>query len=247
MNTTRSKINLFIPCLVDQLYPEIGFAMVRLLKHFGYDVTYDPRQTCCGQPAFNAGHRTEARKVARSFIRVFEDADVSVGPSGSCTAMIRNYYPALFQDDHDCDAACALGSRILEFSEFCAQENLIQRISGKFPALVGFHNSCHSYRELHIGETPVDILKRFEGLELRQPAGEPVCCGFGGLFSVKYHAVAASMANTRLLSFTELGVDYIVSNDPGCIMHMRQEAIDRGIGTQILHLTEFLVKALQLP
>jgi L-lactate dehydrogenase complex protein LldE len=160
--------------------------------------------------------------------------------------MIRNYYPVLFKDDHDCDAALALGSKVLEFSEFCQRENLIEKIEGKFKAPVGFHNSCHSYRELGIGQAPVEMLKRIEGLELRQPAGEPVCCGFGGLFSAKYSAIAAAMANTRLLTFTELGVEYIVSNDPGCIMHMRQEAIDRGIGTPILHLTEFLVKAMNI-
>ncbi len=246
MKTTASKIALFIPCLVDQVYPEIGFAMVRILRHFGYDTTYDPRQTCCGQPAFNAGYRDEARKVARSFIRVFEQAEIIVGPSGSCTAMVRNYYPVLFHDDHECDTARKLGLKILEFSEFCVQESLIERISGKFPAVVGFHDSCHSYRELGIHEAPLKILKKIESVEVRQPSGEPVCCGFGGLFSAKYNAIAASMANTRLLQFTELGVDYIVSNDPGCIMHMRQEAIDRGINIKILHLTEFLAKAMQI-
>ncbi len=246
MNTVKSRIALFVPCLVDQVYPEIGMAMVRLLQYFGYEVTYDPRQTCCGQPAFNAGHRNEARKVARTFIRVFEDAEIIVSPSGSCAAMVRNYYPALFQSDQVCDTARSLGTRVLEFSEFFHRENLIENISGKFPAVIGFHNSCHSYRELGIRELPFQILRKIDGLELRQPPGEPVCCGFGGLFSAKYSAIAAAMAKTRLTSFTELGVDYVISNDPGCIMHMRQEAIDRNISVPILHLTEFLMKAMRI-
>jgi L-lactate dehydrogenase complex protein LldE len=246
MNKSALNVALFIPCLVDQVYPGIGLAMAKFLKHFGYQISYDPRQTCCGQPAFNAGHRAEARRVARTFLQVFEHADLIVGPSGSCTAMVRNYYPVLFKDEHDCETARALGPRILEFSEFCLRENLDKQISGNFPAAVGFHNSCHSYRELGIREAPFRLLERFAGIELKTPPGEPVCCGFGGLFSAKYNAIAAAMANTRLLSFTDLGVDYIVSNDPGCIMHMRQEAIDRGIGTPILHLTEFLVKAMKI-
>ena len=246
MNTTRPRIALFIPCLVDQVYPEIGFSMYRLLKHFGYEVTYDSRQTCCGQPAFNAGHRTEARKVARSFLEVFENAGVVVGPSGSCAAMVRNYYPVLFEDDPDCDSARILGTKLLEFSEFCIRERIPEQISVDFPAVIGFHHSCHSYRELGIREAPIEILKRIGSVEIRQPKGEPVCCGFGGLFSVKYNTIGAAMANTRLLSFTELGVDYIISNDPGCIMHMRQEATARGIAISILHLTEFLTRAMHI-
>ena len=244
--TAPSEITLFIPCLVDQIYPEIGHAMVRLLRHFGYTVRYDPRQTCCGQPAFNAGHRYEARDVARSFIDIFKNSEIVVGPSGSCTAMVRNYYPVLFMDDPDYETARSLGSRFLEFSEFCLRENLMDRISGKFPAAAGYHNSCHSYRELGIREAPLKLLQKIEGLKLLQPPGEPVCCGFGGLFSVKYDAISAAMANTRLLSFTDLGVDYIISNDPGCIMHMRQEVIDRAMDVRVLHLTEFLAMALEI-
>jgi len=240
MNNNQKTVSLFIPCLVEQIYPEIGLSMANVLRHFGYNLFFDKRQTCCGQPAFNAGHNSEARKVAGNFVSVFKNADVIIGPSGSCTAMVRNFYPRLFMGKKQEADSVKIGRHIFEFSEFLAKENLIEKISGTFQGKVGFHNSCHSYRELGITDQPFKILKKIKGIKLVQPQGEPVCCGFGGLFSFKFDAIAATMAKTRIEMFTSLGTETIVSNDPGCIMHMRQEAKDRKIDIQILHLAEFL-------
>jgi L-lactate dehydrogenase complex protein LldE len=239
-------VSLFIPCLVDQVYPEIGISMAKVLTHLGYEVEYNPQQTCCGQPAFNAGHREESLKVAKKFVETFASSKVIVGPSGSCTAMVRNYYPALFVDDPLLNDALHLGKKIFEFSEFLASEDKIKNISGQYTGKVGFHNSCHSYQELGIETQPLDILNKIEGIELIKIPGEPVCCGFGGLFSFKFDEIAATMAKTRLEMFTSRGVDTIVSNDPGCLMHLRQESTDRAYDITLLHLTEFLVKALNL-
>ena len=120
--------------------------------------------------------------------------------------------------------ALNIGKNIFEFSEFIEKENLTKNISGNFSGNVGFHNSCHSYRELGINEQPVKIMKQVEGFNWTQPHGEPVCCGFGGLFSLKHHHIAETMAKTRIEMFTNCGADTIVSNDPGCIMHLKQEA-----------------------
>jgi L-lactate dehydrogenase complex protein LldE len=242
-------VALFIPCLVDQVYPEMGLAMARILEHLGCEVRYDPEQTCCGQPAFNAGHREEATEVAGRFLDVFgrvEPAEAIVCPSGSCTAMVRNYYPFLFRGGPREGEAGAAGRRVFEFSEFLARRGLAARVSGTFPGKVGFHNSCHACRELRLAAEPLALLRRVSGCEAVEPDGEPVCCGFGGLFSVKFEAIAGTMARTRLEQFTAKGIRTLVSNDPGCILHLRQEAASRGLDLEICHLAEFLARALRL-
>jgi L-lactate dehydrogenase complex protein LldE len=224
----------------------VGVATAKILHYFGYEVVYDPRQTCCGQPAFNAGHRDESLAVAAEFVKIFDEAAVVVAPSGSCVAMIRNYYPVLFRNHPLRKAARRLGRCAYELSEFLARENLISKISGSCERTVGFHNSCHSCRELHIHDTPIEILKRLKGIRLVEPPGETECCGFGGLFSFKFDAIASTMGYTRLDAFVEIGVDCIVTNDPGCLMHMRQEAESREMRTRILHIAEFLAGSMNL-
>jgi L-lactate dehydrogenase complex protein LldE len=241
-----TQISLFIPCLVETVYPEMGLAMVQVLKALGYTVSYKHGQTCCGQPAFNSGYRADATRVAATFLDIFDDSEVIVAPSGSCTAMVRNYFPPLFKDSLRYDQATAVANRVYEFSEFLCRSGSIKKISGSFPGRIGFHNSCHSYRELRLDKEPMDVLARIEGFELVHPAEEFECCGFGGLFSVKFPGVAAGMAKFRLGAFTEHGINTLVSNDPGCIMHLRQEADSLGSKVKIIHLTEFLAEAMNL-
>ncbi len=149
-----STVSLFIPCLVDQVYPDIGLAMAWILEKLGYHVDYDPAQTCCGQPAFNAGHTQEALAVARRFVDVFADKTCLVCPSGSCVSMVRNYYPRLFDNQSDRARAASLAPKVFEFSEFLAREGKLDQISGTASGRVGFHNSCHSYRELRLDAEP---------------------------------------------------------------------------------------------
>jgi L-lactate dehydrogenase complex protein LldE len=246
MTGKKQQISLFVPCLVDQVYPEIAFSMVKLLRHFGYEVVYDERQTCCGQPAFNAGHWDEARTVAEKFVEVFSSAEVIVAPSGSCSAMVRNYYPVLFKDHSQEPAAVALGEKVFEFSQFLVKENLVKSITGGYTGKVGFHNSCHSYRELGVKNEPFAILKQIRGMEVLQPPGEPVCCGFGGLFSFKYEYIAETMAKSRLQQFIDLGVDTVITNDPGCMMHLDQEAKSLKLQMKVVHLATFLEQTLTI-
>jgi L-lactate dehydrogenase complex protein LldE len=244
--SAKKNISLFIPCLVDQLYPEIGFATADVLKYFGYKVSYNSNQTCCGQPAFNAGHWNEARTVAIEFIKVFGNADIIVGPSGSCVAMIRNYYPTLMAGHPLENQAKHIGENIFEISEFLKEENVFDHISAEYPQIIGFHNSCHSYRELRLDDTPVRLLKQLKNIQIRIPDGEPVCCGFGGLFSFKFDSISAAMGHSRLKTFSELGVEMIATNDPGCLMHMRQEARARKLNIEIVHYIEIVSRALKL-
>ena len=240
-----SSISLFIPCLVDQVYPEIGVAMAKVLSHLGCQVTYNNQQTCCGQPAFNAGHRDEARKVAKTFINTFSDSEVIVGPSGSCTAMVKNYYPSLFQGDKYQEPALRLGKKIFEFSQFIVNHNLTEKISGNFKGKIGFHNSCHSAQELGIKNEPIEILTRIRDLEVFVP-DRFSCCGFGGLFSFKFDEIGSTMAKARIEMFTKPNLRTIVTNDPGCLMHMQQEAKFLNLDMEFFHLAEFLVKVMNL-
>jgi L-lactate dehydrogenase complex protein LldE len=242
---TESPISLFIPCLVDQVYPEIGIAMAKILEHLGCKINYNNRQTCCGQPAFNAGHRDEACKVAAAFINTFNQAETIVGPSGSCTAMVKNYYPVLFPNGKMQDPASQLGKKTFEFSQFIVNNNLTENIVGSYNGKIGFHNSCHSAQELGIKNEPIDILSRIEGLEVVIP-DQFSCCGFGGLFSFKFDEIGSTMAKTRIESFTNLDLRVVVTNDPGCLMHMRQEAKFLKLDMTFYHLTEFLVMAMNL-
>ena len=240
----NSAISIFIPCLVDQIIPEIGISMVKILRFLNYRCLYDENQTCCGQPAFNAGNRKESLKVASHFIDIFQDAEIIVAPSGSCVSMIRNYYPLLFSKHEKLSQALQLAKKVFEFSEFIVNKKLLNKINGYYPERIGFHNSCHSRRELNIGEQPLKIIERINGCERIDTIDESVCCGFGGLFSMKFTSIAATMAKTRLEMFEKLKIRTIVTNDPGCIMHMRQVADDINLDISILHLSEFLEKAM---
>lgn len=215
-------------------------AMANVLRRLGVKLNYDAAQTCCGQPAFNSGYNKEALQVAEHFIEVFRDAEMIVAPSGSCVAMVRNFYPTLFARHPKFSEAKRLGQRVFEFSEFLVKQLHVVDVNAAFKRKAGFHNSCHSFRELRINEEPLKLLRNVRGLELIVPPGEPGCCGFGGLFSVKFQAISSAMTRSRLETFEQLGVDAVISNDPGCVMQMRQEAQARGSKLEVLHLAEVL-------
>lgn len=240
------EVTLFIPCLVDQVYPEIGVAVHNVLSSLGCEVKYAAKQTCCGQPAFNSGHRDEAKTVARAFVDSFRDAKTIVTVSGSCAAMVRVYYRELFEEDPLQGQALALGTRLFEFSEFLVNTGLYRQISGAFPGHIAFHNSCHSLRELGLTDQPLKVLQQITGYDFIESANEQVCCGFGGVFYVKFSAVSSQMGASRLEYFMERGADTIVANDPGCIMQMRQEAAARDFPVAIYHLAEFVAQAMDL-
>jgi L-lactate dehydrogenase complex protein LldE len=235
-----STVSLFIPCLVDQVYPEIGLAMANVLRRLGVKLTYNAAQTCCGQPGFNSGYRNEALQVAEHWLEVFHGAEFIVAPSGSCVAMVRNFYPHLFAGHAKQEEAIALGKKVFEFSEFLVKQLGVQDVNATLARKAGFHNSCHSFRELRLQEEPVALLRHVRGLELIVPPGEPVCCGFGGTFSVKFAAISHAMTRSRLETFEQLGVDTVISNDPGCVVQMRQEAKTRESKLEVLHIAEVL-------
>lgn len=240
------KVLLFVPCLIDQVYPEMGIAAYGVLRHLGFEVEYDSEITCCGQPAFNAGHKDEACRVAEQSYARIQSVDAVVLPSGSCTAMIRNFYPGLITSKPQSEVAQST-KRVFEFCEFVLAHGDTSKVRGDGSRSVAFHNSCHALRELGLKDEGARLVREAAGPGFISEQSEPVCCGFGGLFSVKFSAIAGSMACTRLESFVARNVETLVSNDPGCIMHMRQEAKARAMKIEILHVTEFLARTLSLP
>ncbi len=181
------RVSLFVTCMVDQLFPKVGLAMANVLERLGYPVDFPENQTCCGQPAFNSGYRSEARTVARHFLKTFEDCETIVVPSGSCTAMVTHHFAELFDKDPETLARVhSLEKRVWEFSAFLTQVAGVEDVGARFDGVVTFHDGCHALRELGVKDAPRRLLAKVRGLELREMMPAEECCGFGGTFSVKF-------------------------------------------------------------
>ena len=211
---------LFITCLVDEFFPEVGEASVSCLAAVGCRPEFPQAQTCCGQPAFNMGYREEARRLARRFIEIFEPYEVIVAPAGSCTAMVRVFYPELFESEPDWrKRAEELSSRVCELTEFLSKKGF--RSEGAHGlGKVTYHDSCHLLRELGVHQQPRELLQQAQGLELVELEGANVCCGFGGAFSVKMPELSEAILNDKLRALEASGADVLTATDCGCLMHL---------------------------
>ena len=235
------RVSLFVTCIVDQLFPQIGVAMTAVLEGLGFAVDFPETQTCCGQPAFNSGYRAEARGVALHFLDVFESADAVVVPSGSCTAMITHHFADLFTGDSAAQGRVeSLASKVWEFSKFLTDVAGVEDVGARLEAVATFHDGCHALRELGIRSAPRRLLSRVRGLELRElePAGE--CCGFGGTFSVKFDELSGAMARGKVDAIVRSGANTVVSLDPSCLMQIQGALSRAGLKISTLHLAEVL-------
>jgi L-lactate dehydrogenase complex protein LldE len=214
------KVSLFIPCFVDQLVPQVGIDLVTVLRRIGYDVDFPEAQTCCGQPAFNSGYWDDARPLAERFVQIFRSAEAVVCPSGSCTAMVRNFYPELLAESPMREEAVQLGSRVFEFSEFLVTFAKAGDASAEFPHRVAVHDSCHALRELHLKQAPREILRHVQGQTLVDLPYSEDCCGFGGTFSGKFPMISAAMGDAKAVSAEASGAEYVTSTDPSCLLHI---------------------------
>lgn len=239
----KPRVALFITCLGDQFFPEVGESAVRVLRRLGVEVTFNPAQTCCGQPAFNTGYREEARRVAARMLDVFRDAEYVVAPSGSCTTMVRVFYPELFADDPErLRQAEELRGRIYEFSEFLVNVLKVEDVGASFPRRVTYHDSCHLLRELGVEAGPRKLIRAVRGIELVEMEDYKLCCGFGGTFSVKFPEVSVAMGEDKVQAIAATGAEYVVANDSGCLMHLAGVIHRRGLGLKTLHLADLLSK-----
>jgi L-lactate dehydrogenase complex protein LldE len=236
------RVALFVTCLVDQLWCSVGTSTVKVLERAGCTVEFDERQTCCGQPAFNTGYRSEARKVAERFIKVFEesDAEAIVSPSGSCTAMV-NHFPELFPDSLEWQLrARAIAERTFELSSFLVHVLKKHDVGAKFHGRVTWHDACHALRDLSIRNEPRTLIRNVRGAELVEMENADACCGFGGTFSVKYPEISVAILDQKIESIQKSGVDAVISGDASCLMQIGGRLSRIGSKTRVMHLAELL-------
>ncbi len=234
------KVQLFIPCFVDQLYPQTAFNMVKVLEKACCDVTYNTNQTCCGQPAFNAGFWDESRDVCSKFIKDFEGADYIVAPSASCVGFVRNYYSKLFENSSQHNAVKDLGNRIFEFSEFLTDVLKIENYGAELNAKATYHDSCAALRECKIKTAPRTLLSFVKGLELVEMNDVETCCGFGGTFAVKFEAISAGMADQKITNALATGAEYIISTDLSCLMQLDGFIKHKNLPLKTMHIADVL-------
>ena len=235
------RTTLFIPCFIDSFYPHVAISMVKILERLGHEVDYPEGQTCCGQPPFNSGYWPEARDVAARQLEVFKHADVIVSASGSCGAMCKVFYPELFRGTPQEELAKAHAAKTFELSDFLVNQLGVRDVGAKFEGRVTFHDGCHGLRELGTREAPRELLRAVQGLELVEMAEGESCCGFGGMFAVKYPQISTAMAEVKCNAILDTSVEYVVSNDSSCLMQI-QGWIDRHSPRRVrgLHIAEVL-------
>ncbi len=235
------RASIFITCLVDMLYPNVGEAMVKVLRQSGVQLDFPEDQTCCGQPAFNSGYQAQARDLAKRFISVFDGDGYVVAPSGSCTSMVRVFYPELFKDDPaNLKKAEALSSRTYEFSEFLVKVVGADDVGAAYDGSVTYHPSCHLLRELGVSSEPKQLLSNVDGIDFRELPDERQCCGFGGTFSVKYPDISGAILDRKVKDIKESGAEVLVANDSGCLMHISGALTRQGLPVKAMHLAEIL-------
>lgn len=234
------NIQLFIPCFVDQLYPETGFNMIRVLEKAGCRVIYNVEQTCCGQPAFNAGFREDAKDVCIKFLKDFAGTDYIVSPSASCTGFVRNYYPELFMDSSLKKEVNKTAKRIYEFSDFLVNILHIENFGARLQGRATYHDSCAALRECKIKTEPRKLLSFVKGLELVEMDDVETCCGFGGSFAVKFESISIAMADQKVNHALKTGAEYLISTDLSCLMHLDGYIRNKNLPLKTLHIADVL-------
>jgi len=234
------NIQIFIPCFVDQLYPDTAFNMIKVVEKAGCTVSYNPSQTCCGQPAFNAGFWDEAKSVCTKFIKDFSSSDIIVTPSASCAGFVRNYYSKLFENSSVHNEVKDLSKRIFEFSEFLIEILKVDDLGATLKGKATYHDSCAALRECKIKKEPRKLLSKVKGLEIAEMNDVETCCGFGGTFAVKFEAISIGMGEQKVENALATGAEYLISTDHSCLMHLQGYIKHKGYKLQTMHLADVL-------
>ncbi len=237
----RLQASLFVTCIVNQFYPEVGVSVVQVLRRLGVEVDFPTGQACCGQPLFNSGFASQARPLAERVVRTFHDRPYVVVPSGSCAAMIRVFYPELLENDPGLlRESEELATRVYEFSEFLTQVLGVEEPAAAYRGIATYHPSCHLLRELGVKEGPTDLLGKVAGLELVDLPERETCCGFGGTFSVKYPHISEAMLAEKVNNVVSTGADTLISCDMGCLMHIGGGLSRQQQAVTVRHLAQVL-------
>ncbi len=239
--TSKPRVGLFVTCLVDLVRPSVGFAAVKLLEQAGCEVVVPATQTCCGQPAWNSGADRHAAAIARQVVDAFEGFDYVVAPSGSCGGMLRKHYPQVLRDDMAYAArAKALAAKSHELVSFLVNVRGMKNVTARCTARASYHDSCSSLREMNVKKEPRQLLASVEGFDLAELKEPEVCCGFGGLFAVKYPDISERMADDKIADLQATGAELLVGPDLGCLLHLAGRMERRGKPMDVRHIAEVL-------
>ena len=237
----KPKVTLFIQCVVDSVFPKVGQSMVRILDRLGVSMDYPEDQTCCGQPAFNAGYRGEARAAAKRFIEIFENAETIVCPSGSCVDMVRNHYVDLFENDSVwLDRARHVAAKTFEFSEFLVDVLKVEDVGASFAERVTYHDSCHLMRGIGVSRQPRALIEQVKGIDFVEMHNADRCCGFGGTFSFKYPGISTVILEEKVRNIEASGAGVVVGCDMGCLMNIQGMLNRKNININTMHIAELL-------
>ncbi len=237
-------VDIFIPCFIDQIFPNTAMNMVKVLERVDVGVNYNPEQTCCGQPAFNAGYWEYCKEVGEKFIKDFPNDRYIVVPSASCTGMIRNYYGEMFHNSSMHNEFKHIQKNIFELSEFLVKVLNVSEIGSKLEVKATYHDACSALRECKIKDEPRLLLSKVKGLELIEMKDSETCCGFGGSFSVKYEPIAVGMAEQKVDNAIATGAEVIISTDASCLMHMETYIKAKGLNIKTMHIADVLASGL---
>ncbi len=234
------KVDIFIPCFIDQIYPQTAFNMIKILEKLDVEVNYNENQTCCGQISFNSGFWDDAKKIGEKFIKDFNTGRTVVTPSASCGGYVKNYYGELFHNTGLHLEFRQLQKNMMEFTDFLVNVMHVTNLGATFEHKVTYHDSCAALREYKLKDEPRTLLQNVKGLELIEMAERETCCGFGGTFSVKNQAISSAMAEQKVQNAMETGAEYIISTDSSCLMHQAGYISKHKLPIKVLHIIDVL-------
>ena len=235
------EIDLFIPCFIDQIYPDTAWSTIKVLEKAGCKINYNPNQTCCGQPSFNSGYWKETKTLAKKFIKDFEGVNMVVSPSASCSGFVRNNYEKIFEGNEvDINKSNQVKSRIIELTDFLVNKLGITDLGAEFNHKVTYHDSCSALREYGIKTEPRTLLSKVKGLELIEMEGSDVCCGFGGTFSVKFKGISSAMAQQKVEWAMKTGAEYIVGTESSCMLNIQSYIKKHNLPIKTIHIADIL-------
>lgn len=237
---TPEAIYFYGTCLIDLLYPQAGIAAMNLIKAAGINVIYPKLQSCCGQPAFNSGYRSEALIVARSQMVCFPKNIPIVIPSGSCAGMIKHHWPELFAGEADEQQALSIASRVFELSEFLVDIVKIKLADSGPPTTVAIHTSCAARREMGVAEKIESLVAQLANVEVLEQQNKAECCGFGGTFAIKQADISGAMVTDKCTAIADTGADVLISQDCGCLMNIAGAMAKQHQSQRVMHLAEFI-------
>ena len=233
-------VDIFVPCFIDQVYPNVAVNMVKVLEKVGCAVNYNPEQTCCGQPAFNSGYWSEAKEVGEKFIKEFQNDRYIITPSASCAGYVKNYFGEMFHNSALHNEFKMVQKNMFEFTDFLVNVLKITDIGATLNGVATYHDSCAALREYGVKREPRVLLQKVRGLELREMPDSETCCGFVGSFAVNFESISVGMGSEKVKNAESTGAEYLISTDQSCLMHMDGYITKENKKLKIMHIADVL-------